>query len=152
MLIYVFSEELCWCSGLHCITPYWLYVFSLVLLITSGGWVKVTTLLYCVTLVYDMIKLLVVTLIWCLSSAFPSPLYFGNQLLEISYSVLQGVIVKIHEELPLFKFFPYHAHFTEALEEFLSFHRSSWSGGFFCLLLKYRKRSPIRPLPLQQRS
>lgn len=88
MLIYLVSELFCLSSGLHCITPYLRCVFSLVLLVTSGGWVKVITLLYCVTLVYDMVKLLVVRLIWCLSSVLPSSLNFGNQLLEISYSVL----------------------------------------------------------------
>lgn len=57
-------------------------MFPLVLFGISGGWIKVIIFVYCVTLAHDMIKLLVVTLIWCLYSALPSALQFRKYLLE----------------------------------------------------------------------
>lgn len=82
MLIYLLSEELCLFSGLCYVRPYLLYVFPVVLFIIPGGWIKVIILLYCVTLAYDIIKLVVVRLIWYLHSALLSSLYFGNHLSE----------------------------------------------------------------------
>ena len=82
MLIYLLSELLCLFSELCYVTPYLLYMFPVVLFIFSGGWIKVIVLLYCVTLAYDMIKLLVVRLAWYLYSALPSSPYFGNHLSE----------------------------------------------------------------------
>ena len=80
MLIYLLSELLRLFSELCYVTPYLLYMFFLVLFITPGVWIKVIILMYCVTLAYDRIKLLVVRLIWYLYSALPSSPYFGNHL------------------------------------------------------------------------
>ena len=74
-LLHLFSE-LCY------VTPYLLYMFSVVLFIASGSWVKVIILLYFVTLDYDMTKWLVMRLIWYLSSALPSSPYFRSHLSE----------------------------------------------------------------------
>lgn len=57
-----------------------LYMFPAVLFITSGDWVKVSILLYFVTLSYDMIEFLVVHLSWYLYSALPSFPHFGSHL------------------------------------------------------------------------
>lgn len=51
-------------SELCCVSYYLLYVFPVVLFIIFRGWIKIITLLYCVTLDYDMIKLLVMRLIF----------------------------------------------------------------------------------------
>ena len=72
MPIFVISTLLCLLSELSYITHYLLYVFSIVLLIISGGWHRVIILLYFVTLVYDMIKLAAMRLIWNLYSALLS--------------------------------------------------------------------------------
>ena len=82
MLIYLLLELLCLFSELCYITPYLLCMFPVVLFIISGGWIKVIIFMYCVTVAYDMIKLLVVRLIWYLYSALLSSLYFGNHPLE----------------------------------------------------------------------
>lgn len=82
LLIYLLSENLCLFSGLCYVRPYLLYVFPVVLFIIPGVWIKVILLLYCVTPAYDIIKLVVVRLIWYLYSALLSSLYFGNHLSE----------------------------------------------------------------------
>lgn len=76
------SGLLCLFSALHHVTPHLLSVFPAVMFISFGGWAEVIILMYFVTLTYDMIDLLVMKLVWCLYSALPSPLYFGNHLLE----------------------------------------------------------------------
>lgn len=63
MSIYLLSEGLCLLSELHYLTPHLLCMFSVVLFITSGGWIKVIIFPHCVTLGY-MMKLLVRVLIW----------------------------------------------------------------------------------------
>ena len=82
MLIYLPSELLCLFSGLRYPTPHLLYMFPVVLFITSGGWVKVIGLLYFVALAYAMIELLIMKLIWYLYSALPLSLCFGSCLSE----------------------------------------------------------------------
>ena len=62
---------------------YIVYQYFCAAFITSRRWIKVITLLYCVTLAYGMIKLLVVRSIWYLYLALPSPLYFGSHISEI---------------------------------------------------------------------
>ncbi|KAM9590790.1 uncharacterized protein ACIBXB_005859 [Morphnus guianensis] len=81
MLIYVFLELLLWFLKFCYVSPRLLYVVPLLLLIICGRWIKVFALMYCITLVYGMIKSLVVGLIRYLHSAL-SPLYCGSHLWE----------------------------------------------------------------------
>nr|XP_013053966.2 uncharacterized protein LOC106047159 [Anser cygnoides] len=66
--------------------PLLLYVLPDLLFITFEGRLNAAfyfvLLLYCVTLAYDMIGALDLSLIWYLHSALLSPLYFRNHLLE----------------------------------------------------------------------
>lgn len=57
-------------------------MLPVVLFTISGGWIKVIILLYYVTLVRDIIKLLLRRLIWYLYSSLQSSLYFRHNLLE----------------------------------------------------------------------
>ncbi|KAM9591498.1 uncharacterized protein ACIBXB_006299 [Morphnus guianensis] len=81
MLIYVFLEFLLWFLKFCYVSPHLLYVVPLLLLIIRGRWIKVFALMYCITLVYGMIKSSAVGLIWYLHSAL-SPLYCGSHLWE----------------------------------------------------------------------
>lgn len=42
---------------------------------------------------------------------------------------MQAIILEIHEKLPFFKFFSYHAHFTEAPENFYIVFKKQMCGG-----------------------
>lgn len=81
MLIYLLSK-LCLFLELCYVTSYLLYLSPVMLFITSRRWVKFIVLLYFVILVYDMIKLLVMRLIWYLYPALPSCPYLGSHLSE----------------------------------------------------------------------
>ncbi|XP_071890629.1 uncharacterized protein [Anas platyrhynchos] len=72
--------------------PLLLYVLPDLLFITFEGRLSIAfyfvSLLYCVTLAYDMIGALDLSLIWYLHSTWLSPLYFRNYLLEaIDYTL-----------------------------------------------------------------
>ncbi|XP_074889985.1 uncharacterized protein LOC142033685 [Buteo buteo] len=81
MLIYVFLELLLWFLKFCYVSPCLLYVVSLLLLIICERWIKVFALMYCITLVYGMIKSSAVGLIRYLYSAL-SPLYSGSHVWE----------------------------------------------------------------------
>ena len=59
-------------------------MFPVVLFAVSWGWIKIIILLYCVTLVYSMIELLVRKPIWYLYSVLQSSLYFRNHNVKTS--------------------------------------------------------------------
>ena len=82
MIYLLISGLLCLISELCRIEHYLLYVSPAMLFIFSDGWFKIILLKYCVTLAYDMIKFLVMKLIWYLYSALPLPPYLGNHLSE----------------------------------------------------------------------
>ena len=82
MLIALISGLLCLFSKLSYIAHYLLYVFPVVLFILSRTWFKIIILLCGVTLAYDTMKFLVMTLTWYLYSALSSTLFFGNHISE----------------------------------------------------------------------
>jgi len=75
MLFYLFTW-LCY------VNSYLEYIFPVVLFITSGRWIGIIILLYCVILSYDMITLLVMRLLWYLYLALLSFLYLWCHLLD----------------------------------------------------------------------
>jgi len=113
MLIFFFcAQSSCACSQSCVIEPLTCSVWSCCAV--SGGWIKVIILLYCETLVYDMIKLPVVRLIWYLYSALLSPSYFRNRVLEtiitnstFSSQVANLVGKKKEDPFPHFFTFPF---------------------------------------------
>ena len=121
MLIYLLSKLVRLFLKLRYTIPYLQYILPVVLFITHVNWAKVITLLYFVTLAYDMIELLVVKLIWYLYSALLSPLYFGSHLSETinNYSFyLFSSESQAMGEIPPF-IFPFSSRqITKALENF----------------------------------
>lgn len=89
-IVDLFALELCLFSKTCYAAPHLLSMLLVALFIISRSWFKVIILLYCVTLVYDIIKLPVVIIyydiiklpIWCLYSSLLLSLYFGNHLSE----------------------------------------------------------------------
>ena len=68
---------------LYDVNPYLLYVFPVVLFITSGRGVRILIWLHCVISTYDMITSLAMRLSWYLYVALLSRLYLGRQLSEL---------------------------------------------------------------------
>ena len=82
MLIALISSLLCLFSKLSFIAHYFLYVLPVALFIVSGPWFKIVMVLCGVTMAYEMMRFLVMTLTWYLYSALTSTLYFGNHISE----------------------------------------------------------------------
>ena len=82
MLIALISTLLCLFSKLSFIARYFPYVLSLMLFILSGPCFKIVMVLCGVTVAYETMKFLVMTLTWYLYSALSSTLYFGNHISE----------------------------------------------------------------------
>ena len=82
MLIALISSLLCLFPKLSFIASYFLYVLPVVLFTLSGPWFKIVMVLCGVTMAYEMMRFLVMTLTWYLYSALSSTLYFGNHISE----------------------------------------------------------------------
>ena len=124
-----------WGASFRILEPYYLALylqnmFPVLLFAISGSQINVVALLCCVILAYDMIKLLVRKLIWCLYSAFQPYLCFGNHILEPinDYTLLcplweprcegENTALVPHHPLSLSHFIPSHRLVTIAFKNF----------------------------------
>ena len=82
MLIALISSLLHLLSKLSIIARYFPYVLSVMLFILSRPWFKIIMVLCVVTVAYETMKFLVMTLTWYLYSVTSSTQYFGNCILE----------------------------------------------------------------------
>jgi len=76
---------------LWCLNPYLLHLFAAMLFITSGKRIRMTILLYCTILTYDMITSLCMKLVLYLQAALWSFPYLGFYVLEFVNNQTQSV-------------------------------------------------------------
>ncbi|XP_049653490.1 uncharacterized protein LOC126037250 [Accipiter gentilis] len=128
MLIYGFLESMLWFLKLCYVSPRLLYIVPLLLLIIRGGWIKVSALMYGITLVYGMIKSSAVGLIRYLHSA-SSPLYGGSHLWETITNFTIYLSSMENQSMGGVPFFPSPFSFSPVTTVFENFEKLEYSWG-----------------------